>query len=454
MSMTHHSLASISANRRLLLQLAAAGATVTGIGLSPARGALAAQEQPTITFWLDITGGSDTAECVIEHVISAYNDLGGIQVEATMQANGWTATQTALAGGAGPDIVVTPGPSLALALAKAGQVLDLSTYATTHAWAESFTPWALDLGKVGDQLFAIPNEIETLVLFYNKSLFDENGWTPPTTIEEMTALATTINDAGIIPFAHANAEWKGANEWFIGEFLNHVAGPDKVYQALTGALPWTDQAFVDALTVLNDYQQAGWFMGGLDRYYTTPSADATAAVAYGDAAMKIEGTWLMSDAMTFFGESGMEWDWVPMPSSDGAEIYDIGIGSTYSINANSAQADAAAEFLSSYFSAESQAQMVSHCGMPPAPIAIPGELLADLDERQARGIERLNAASTEGNYGYTTWTFWPPATETYLIEEIEKVWAGDMTVEEYLQGIQDSFAAELAAGNVPPIPAR
>jgi raffinose/stachyose/melibiose transport system substrate-binding protein len=444
----------MSATRRLALKLAAGGIAVTGISLPAATHALAAQDAPKITFWLDITGGSDTAECLIDGVIKEYNDLGGIQVEATMQANGWTATQTALAGGAGPDIVVTPGPSLSLALGKAGQVLDLSAYAEQYAWADSFTPWALELGKVGDQLVAIPNEIETLVLYYNKTLFDANGWTPPTTFDEMTALAQTINDAGIMPFAHTNAEWKGANEWFVGEFLNHGAGPDKVYQALTGEIEWTDQAFVDALTVLNDYQQNGWFMGGLDRYYTTPSADATAALAYGDAAMKIEGTWLISDALTFFEESGQEWDWVPMPSTDGAEIYDIGIGSTYSINANSSQADAAAEFLSAYFSAEFQAKTVSHCGMPPAPIEIPAELLADLDERQARGIERLNAASDQGNYGYTTWTFWPPATETYLIEEVEKVWAGDNTVVEYLQGIQDSFVAETAAGNVPPIPAR
>ena len=48
------------------------------------------------------------------------------------------------------------------------------------------------------------------------------------------------------------------------------------------------------------------------------------------------------------------------------------------------------------------------------------------------GVERRD-------YGYTTWTFWPPKSETYLIEEIEKVWAGDMTVEEYLQGLQDIF---------------
>ncbi|HYJ13073.1 MAG TPA: extracellular solute-binding protein [Thermomicrobiales bacterium] len=447
------SILTAQANRRLVAKLAALGATVTGISLT-ASSAATAQDSPTVVYWLDVTGGSDTAQWVIDNTVAEFNALGGVQVEATMQPNGWTATQTALAGGAGPDVVVTPGPSLSMELGKAGQVMALDDYATEFGWADSFAPWAMDLGRVNDALIALPNEVETLVLYYNKTLFEAQGWTPPTTIDEMTALAQQVADADIIPFAHTNAEWKGSNEWFVGEFLNHAAGPDLVYQALTGEIPWTDQAFADALTILNDYQQNGWFMGGLDRYYTTPSADATAALAYGDAAMKIEGSWLISDANTFFEESGQEWEWVPMPSTSGEAIFDLGIGSTYSINANSEVPDAAAEFLNYLFSPEVQAKAVTGIGLAAAPVTIPEDLLGDLDPRQARMIEELNAASSAGGYGYTTWTFWPPKSETYLIEDIERVWAGDLTVEEYLQGLQDIFVTELDAGDVPPVPAR
>jgi raffinose/stachyose/melibiose transport system substrate-binding protein len=443
-----------SLNRRTAIKLASAGVVLVGISL-PAGGLEAAvQDKGKVSLWLDITGGSDTAQWLIDNTIKEYNAQGGVQVEATMQANGWTATQTALAGGAGPDIVVTPGPSLSMELGKAGQVLPLDEYATKYGWTTSFSPWAIDLGKVGGKLVALPNEVETLVLYFNTTLFTEKGWTAPKTLDEMMKLAGTIKDAGVIPFAHSNAEWKGTNEWFVGEFLNHSAGPDKVYQALKGEIPWTDQVFVDALTLLDTCQKNGWFMGGLDRYYTTASADATSAWAYGDAAMKIEGSWLVSNANIFFKESGQEWDWVPMPSTTGDEIYDLGIGSTYSINAKSTQADAAAEFMASFFSPESQAKQVAGAGLAAAPVQIPGDLLKDIDPRQARMIDRLNKASSEGGYGYTTWTFWPSKSETYLIEEIEKVWGGDMTVAEFLSGLQDIFAKELAAGDVPPIPTR
>jgi raffinose/stachyose/melibiose transport system substrate-binding protein len=438
--------------RRTSLKIGGASLALAGLGAS--RRAAVAQEAANISMWLDVTGGSETAQCIVDGPVAEYNALGGTQVEATLQANGWTAVQTALAGGAGPDVVITPGPSFVFELAKAGQLAALDDYAEQHAWSESFVPWALDLGRTEGTLYSIPSEIETLVLYYNKTMFEERGWTPPTTIDEMMTLAETINGEDIIPFAHANAEWRAANEWFVGEFLNHGAGPDKVYQALRGELKWTDQVFVDALTPLNQAQENGWFMGGLDRYYTTPSADAAAALAYGDAAMKIEGSWFISDAMTFFDESGQEWDWVPMPSTSGEAIYDLGIGSTFSINAASQASDAAAEFLTSFFSAETQAHLAVDCGMSTAPVEIAADLLSELDPRHARMVEGLNEASAANNYGYTTWTFWPPKSDVYIYEEIEKVWAGDITVEAYLQGLQDLFDQELEAGDIPPLPER
>jgi len=417
----------------------------------------AAQDQVKISMWLDTTGGGPTSQCIVDNSIKPFNDRGGTQVEATLQANNWDATRTALAGGSGPDVVGTPGPSFALELAKAGQLIPLDNYAAQQGWSNSFVPWALDLGKVDGKLYSIPNEVETLVLYYNKTLFEQKGWTPPKTIDEMMPLAATIKDDGVIPFAHANQEWRPTNEWFVGEMLNHDAGPQKVYQALTGQAKWTDPEFVDAITKLNEMQQNGWFMGGLDRYYTTTTNDANTAFGDGDAAMKIEGTWWIADGQNFFGgDSGNdnEWDWVPVPSATGDAIFDLGIGSTASINANSKHQAETAEFLTYYFSPENMANLSVKCGLAPAPVNISADQLSGLDPRYAAILQALNKASTENNYGYTTWTFWPTKTETDLIDNIEKVWAGDMTVDQYLQGLQTEFDQERQAGAIPPLPSR
>jgi raffinose/stachyose/melibiose transport system substrate-binding protein len=440
----------------MLLVLLLAACTATGVPAQTGETAGATEaEATTITFWFDPPSGGETAACVVETVINPFNEQNnGIFIEAVAQPNQWDATRTAVAGGGGPDVIITPGPSFVFELAKAGQLLPLDDFVESEGWGDIFVPWALSLGKVEGSLYSLPHEQETLVLYYNKTVFEEHGWQPPTTTEELMSLSAQIAEAGVIPFAHTNAEWRPTNEWFVGEFFNHIAGPPKVYQALTGEVTWEDPDFLTALNLLNEMQQNGWFMGGLDIYYTTASADATAAFANGEAAMKIEGTWLIGDLNTAFEQSGQEWDWVPVPSTEGEAIFDLGIGSTYSINKASQHPEAVAKFLTYFFSPEIQGELISKCDSAPAPVRLEADALTSIDPRAASLYEALAASSDAGNYGYTTWTFWPPKSDVYIYEEVEKVWAGTMTAEEYLAGLQQLFSEEQAAGDIPPIPER
>jgi raffinose/stachyose/melibiose transport system substrate-binding protein len=416
----------------------------------------ASGDKTKITYWFNPP--EQGTSCFVDTVITKFNEQSKtVEVEAISTPNAWDAARTAIAGGAGPDVVETPGPSFVFELAKAGQLLPLDDYVSQFNWQQSISPWALSLGKVDGKLYSLPDQVETLVLYYNKTLFQEKGWTPPKTIDELVALAAQIKADGIIPFGHSNSEWRPANEWFVGEFLNHVAGPQKVYEALTGKRGWDDPDFEKAISILNEMQQQGQFMGGLDRYYTATFAEAHAAFGEGKAAMNIEGSWFVSDIGDFFGEKANnknDWDWVPMPSAKGDAIFDLGIGSTFSINKNTKSPDATAEFLNYYFSTDAQAALLSACGKAPAPVALKAETLKEIDPRHALMVEMLGQAAAANNYGYTTWTFWPPKSDVYIYEQIEKVWSKEITPKEYLEGLQKLFAEELKAGNIPPIPAR
>ena len=72
----------------------------------------------------------------------------------------------------------------------------------------------------------------------------------------------------------------------------------------------------------------------------------------------------------------------------------------------------------------------------------------------ARLLSDFATASAEGNYGYTTWSFFPPKTNQVIYEEIEKVWVGDMTPEEYMAAVDAAFQEEMAAGETLVIPDR
>ena len=415
-------------------------------------------EKATVTLWTDPPGGGEAATCLAETVVDPFNEQSDtIFVEVVYQPEAWDAIRTALAGGAGPDIVDTPGPSFVYELVQAGQLLALDTYGDEFGWGELFVPWALSLGEVDGKLYSIADELETLILYYNTAVFEEHGWEPPTTIDELDVLCEKIEAAGIIPFSHGNGDWRPANEWFVGEYLNHVAGPDKVYQALTGEIPWTHADFVRSIELLDEHQQKGWFMGGLEFYYTTGWDDYILALVTGEAAMKIEGTWVAGALIEQidtgeFGEN--DWDWVPVPSTSGEAIFDLGMGHTWSVNKDAENPRAAAEFLTYFYSPEVQARRFRDCDLVPGPVRLEADALKEIDSRMAGMIVALAEASDAGNYGYTTWTFWPPKSDVYIYEEIEKVWAGEITAEEYLEGLRDVFDEEFAAGELPPIPTR
>ena len=63
--------------------------------------------------------------------------------------------------------------------------------------------------RYNGKLYALAKTYETLGLFYNKTLFDKKGWTPPTTIAELEKLADTMKAEGLVPFAAGNADWRG-----------------------------------------------------------------------------------------------------------------------------------------------------------------------------------------------------------------------------------------------------
>lgn len=443
---------------RFLLSLLLLASLVLSACVAPVAAPAEGPEKVTISFWYDPPSGGEGADCYEENIVVPFNEQSEtIFVDAVAQPEAWNATRTALAAGEGPDVVRTPGPSFVFELAQAGQLLPLDDYVQSEGWDDLFVDWALSLGEVDGQIYSLADELETLVLYYNKTLFEANGWEPPRTMAEMHQLAEVIHNQDIIPFAHANMEWRPANEWHVGEYLNHVAGPQKVYEALTGQIPWTDPDFVTAIEMLNEAQQKGWFGGGLELYYTSPFDEVRGLLGRGEAAMNIEGTWTAANMDTnYFTEEngGNEWDWVPVPSQTGEPIYDIGMGNTSSINRNSQYPAETAEFLSYSFSPESQAKLLRNCGKAPAPVRLTSDAMEGVDPRIAAIFIDLAAASDAGGYGYTTWTFWPPKSDVYIYEEIERVWAGEITAEEYLQGLDELFQEELAAGAIPPIPSR
>ena len=425
-------------------------------------GAVSAQEPVVVTWW---TEQGLFLDHVQETFVKAFNDAHpDIRLELVGQQDLNAVLRTAFQAGEAPDILQTPGASFIAEFLGAGLILPLTSAAEDNGWRDKLLPWAYESGILEGELYSIPLTYESMVMFYNKRLFEENGWTVPTTLSELETLAQAAVDAGNHPFVYGNAEWQPSNEHLMGVYLNNFAGPDNVYKALIGEKPWTDPEFAGATDLLKTHiVDDGWFSGSLENYYVYTGLDMWGELVAGDAAMMITGTWSFNSAKeNFLDDQSEDWDWAPIPmfNDAGADqyIYLLATGSTISVNGQSENPEAAIEVIN-FLLSDPKLVLETASGASFGEWVVPLKYTADdfpsgTDPRVVRFFSDFADVTGQGRYGYTTWTFWPAAPNRQLWEGIESVWAGDITTEDYLNEQQALWDEARQEGSTLPIPLR
>jgi raffinose/stachyose/melibiose transport system substrate-binding protein len=182
----------------------------------------------------------------------------------------------------------------------------------------------------------------------------------------------------------------------------------------------------------------------------------------GDAAMMLTGTWSFNGAQQYFtDDTGMEWDWAPIPmmrNDVGDYIYLLATGSTISINAQSPNVDATAEVLN-FLLSDPGLVLANAAGSNFGEWVVPlnfteADFPADTDPRVVRFFSDFAQVTGEGRYGYTTWTFWPAKPNVQLWEAVELVWADELSVEDYLTEQQMLWDEAREENAVLPVPQR
>ena len=440
----------------LLLALVVAGCAAPA---DDAAGEPVAEDEITITWWSELAGIPSNVEEVFIQPFEAANP--GIKLEIVGQEALNDTLRTAMQAGEAPDILQTPGASFIAEYVDAGSVVALDDFSADLGWEDKLLDWAYQSGQLGGSLYSIPLTYESMVLFYNKTLFDEQGWEVPTTLAELNTVAAAAEEAGISPFTYGNATWQPSNEHLMGIYLNNVAGPANVYKALTGTKDLTDPEFADATELLRQHiVDNGWFSGSLENYFANSGDDSAVELASGDAAMMMSGTWQFRTLPGFFEETGNEWGWAPLPpmSDDAGEYnYELATGSTISVNAGSENIDAAVKVIDFLISDPDRILALASASgygewMVPVPITA-DDFPSDTDERVVAYFSDFADVTGQGRIGYTTWTFWPAAPNVQLWEAIENVWVGERTVDDYLAEQQALWDAAREDGNVLPVPA-
>ena len=101
---------------------------------------------------------------------------------------------------------------------------------------------AFKVASTGDDgnLYFVPWTYYNWGIFYRASLFEENGWTAPTTMDELKSLASDMQDAGITPFAFGNdGRWPAMGTFDQINF--RMNGYQFHVDLMAGKESWTDE---------------------------------------------------------------------------------------------------------------------------------------------------------------------------------------------------------------------
>jgi N-acetylglucosamine transport system substrate-binding protein len=167
-----------------------------------------------------------------------------------------TVLQPRFNAGTPPDMVDNSGSNLMDmgAIVKAGQAADLTDLFDAPSWEDpakkvrdTLVPGALEPGTYNGKPYAMNYAYTVFGLWFNSKLFDKNGWKPPTTWADFTALCDKIKAAGITPFGYAGAN---ASYYMVRAIMTSAAkiGTEQVLKDIDNLKPgaWKADAVVKA----------------------------------------------------------------------------------------------------------------------------------------------------------------------------------------------------------------
>lgn len=262
-----------------------------------------------------------------------------------------------------PDIYWADQPRVT-ALAARGAAEDLSS--AFSEFEDAFVPSAWESGVYGDGLYSLPVANSTQLLYYNKTLLDAAGVTPPSaSVDERITWEQLAEDAKRA--VDAGAE----NGLLFGQF-------DRYYQL--EALPVSKGGSVGATgddNLTPDFTSDEWvealeFYGALfedgasPRAMTPDQVDST--FVGGQAAFAVEGQWLLPQ----LGGATFEWGVAAHPAFEGGEAA-TGTGSwSVAMNPFSKEKEAAAIFMK-WLAIDDGGGIIAYRSHPDLPATVAGK---------------------------------------------------------------------------------
>ena len=296
-----------------------------------------------------------------QEVCDAFTAQTGIAVELTVERNLEDVIGASMQGGDYPDVIhLATGREAGLTeqfindklIADITDVLGMTVPGEETTVGDKIIEGFTDTSATnpyGDgKTYLAPMFYSPCGLFYNAGLFEEKGWTVPTTWDEMWELGDKALEEGIYLFTYPTAGYFDA---FLYALMNVVGGSD-FFNAATSfeegiwETPEADALF-EILDKLADYTHPSTPAQANDQDFTMNQQ----LVLDNKALFMPNGTWIVGEMAEAPRAEGFQWGMTALPA-----LEDGGMGYSYTfleqawIPAGAANIDAAKQFIAFLYS--------------------------------------------------------------------------------------------------------
>ena len=269
------------------------------LGLAVALGLAAplAAQETEITFYHYQTGNAEVLRAILDEFEAENPDIKVTDIfKQSQQITG--EVQAALAAGRQVDIATVIGKNIVFFLNNTPAVDMVAASNGDTAWLDGYLPNFLDLGRIGDEIYAIPHAYGTPMIYYNKDIFERAGLDPeqpPKTWEEVLETAKQITDkTGMPGVAHLHASMGDYGTMVMvtnaGATYLTADGTKAQFDSPEGIAMlqiWQDMAKTGVMPVATDREWGTAFRAGQMGMYMTSSAALRGYVAAAEGNFEI-----------------------------------------------------------------------------------------------------------------------------------------------------------------------
>lgn len=380
-------------------------------------------EEVTLTMTMWETYEQEGMEKIAEAFEAEHENID-VNIEVTPWSQYWVKLEAASTGGTAPDIV-TMLSSEFYNYASNDQLLDLSDLVDNgDVNLSNYREEITELYTVEDTLYAVPKDIDSMGLWYNKALFDEAGvpypdetWTWETFLEAAKTL--TNEEEGIYGFAAPNTGQDGYNS-FIFQNGGQVMSDDRESSMAN------DPNTVEALQ---------WFVDLSTKEKVSPTDDqlsendAVTRFQSGKLAMIVQGSWMCNQFReNEYVRENCDVAVLPKGKQNATQMN----GKGYAISSHTEHPEEAKEFMT-FLASEEAMQIQAEYGT-----AIPA--YNGLEQAWVDAIDTFNAQAfvDELDYGYMKpYSKATKQAETAFSEGLREAFNGTKQVSELTPAIED-----------------